>query len=82
MKVGDTMVVAFVLLTTTPGYEEKVAKTLKEKDLVKECHVVYGGFDIHLTIEADDLHTLDEFVSQLRHVKGIGNTSTLIAMGG
>lgn len=79
---GDNMVVAFVLLTSAPGQEEKVAHALKKEDMVNECHVVYGEYDIHLTVEAEDLHILDEFIHKIRLFEGIGHTMTLIAVGG
>lgn len=76
------MVTAFVLLNSASGKEEKIAEILKKKDVVKECHAVYGEYDLHLEVEVEDLHTLDEFMSELRKVKGIHHTVTLIAMGG
>ncbi len=75
------MVVAFVLLTTDPGQEEKISETLKKKPIVKECRVVYGEYDIHLKVEVPDLYALDDFVHDLRLLKGIEHTMTLIAMG-
>ncbi len=77
---GDTMIVAFVLLTTVPGKEESIAETLKKEDIVQECHLVYGEYDIHLTIHTEDLQALDEFVHEIRLLKGIGHTMTLIAL--
>lgn len=78
---GDNMVIAFVLLTLAPGQEEEIAETLSKKDLVQECHVVYGEYDIHLSIEAEDLHSLDEFIHEIRLLEGIGHSTTLIAVG-
>lgn len=75
------MVIAFVLLTTAPGQEEEIAQTLKKEDMVKECHVVYGEYDLHVTVEAEDLHTVDEFIHRIRLLEGIGHTMTLIAVG-
>ncbi|MBU7017396.1 MAG: Lrp/AsnC ligand binding domain-containing protein [Theionarchaea archaeon] len=81
IKNSDTMVTAFVLLTSAPGKEEKVAEILKKDDMVTECHVVYGEYDVHLTVEMEDLHLLDEFIQRLRTMKGISHTATLIAVG-
>lgn len=81
MGVVINMVVAFVLLTTVPGQEEKLAGALRKKDSVRECHVVYGEYDLHLTMEAKDLHALDTFINELRSLKGIEHTMTLIAVG-
>jgi DNA-binding Lrp family transcriptional regulator len=75
------MVVAFVLLTSAPGHEEKLAETLKKDEMVTECHVVYGEYDIHLMVGAEDLHALDEFIHSLRTLEGISHTVTLIAVG-
>jgi len=75
------MVVAFVLLTSIPGQEEEIAETLSKKDLVQECHVVYGEYDIHLSVEAEDLHSLDEFIHEIRLLEGIDHSTTLIAVG-
>jgi DNA-binding Lrp family transcriptional regulator len=75
------MVIAFVLLTTVPGKEEMIAKSIKEKKMIKECHVVYGEYDLHVTVEVDDLHALDEFLHELRLVEGINHTMTLVALG-
>lgn len=76
------MITAFVLLTTAPGKEETIAETLKKNAMVRECSVVYGEYDVHLEVEAGDLHVLDEFISELRKMKGVSHTMTLIAVGG
>lgn len=75
------MVTAFVLINTIPGTEEKVAETLRKKDIVSECHVVYGEYDMHVKVEIEDLHALDDFMFGLRTLKGIEYTMTLVAMG-
>jgi DNA-binding Lrp family transcriptional regulator len=75
------MVVAFVLLTSAPGREEPLAELLRKRDTVTECHVVYGEYDIHLTIKAEDLQALDEFIHVLRKMEGITHSVTLIAVG-
>jgi DNA-binding Lrp family transcriptional regulator len=75
------MVIAFVLLALAPGKEEKVVEILEKDDMVAECHVVYGGYDVHLTVETEDIHTLDEFIHTLRTMEGISHTVTLIAVG-
>ena len=75
------MVIAFVLLTLAPGKEEKVAEILRKDDMVAECHVVYGEYDVHLTVKTEELHALDEFIHRLRTMEGISHTVTLIAVG-
>jgi DNA-binding Lrp family transcriptional regulator len=76
------MVTAFVLLTTVPGKEEVVRKMVKQKNETKECHVVYGAYDIHLTVETEDLGALDGFMHQLRLLEDVEHTMTLVAVGG
>lgn len=76
------MVTAFVLINTVAGKEEKVAEAIRKKDAVKECHVVYGDYDMHVKVEIEDLHALDDFMYGLRMLKGIEYTMTLVAVGG
>jgi DNA-binding Lrp family transcriptional regulator len=76
------MVVAFVLLASAPGQEEGIAEILEKKAQVTECHVVYGEYDIHLSVEVEDIHGLDEFIHELRLLEGVSHTMTLIAVGG
>jgi DNA-binding Lrp family transcriptional regulator len=78
---GDSMVLAFVLLNTIPGQEEKLAETLRQEKEVKECHVVYGEYDMHLTLDIEDLRVLDDFIYKLRSLEGIEHTMTLVAVG-
>jgi DNA-binding Lrp family transcriptional regulator len=75
------MVIAFMLLTTVPGKEEEIAEQIMKREQVKECHVVYGEYDIHLTVDIEELHELDEFVHELRLLEGIDHTVTLISIG-
>ncbi|MBU6998964.1 MAG: Lrp/AsnC family transcriptional regulator [Theionarchaea archaeon] len=75
------MVLAFVLLNTIPGQEEKIAETLKQEKEVKECHVVYGEYDMHLTLETEDIRVLDDLICRLRSLEGIQHTMTLVAVG-
>lgn len=73
------MTVAFVLLKVTPGKERKVFEDLKGLADVKEVCVIFGDYDLHLTVELPNVEELDEFVfDTLRLTKHIQSTTTLV----
>jgi len=73
------MVEAIILLNTTPGYEEKLVKILKEKQYVKDAKIVYGEYDIVLRVEVSNLSDLRRIViDEIRKMQGVEKTVTLI----
>ena len=65
---------AYVLITTEPGLEEKVLSELRTVKGVKEAYTVYGVYDVLAKIEADSLQELKDIVSfKIRRLNAVKN---------
>jgi len=73
------MAVGFILITTKPGYENKVKQALDNVDLVTGRWTVFGEYDVFVKIEADNEVDLTHcIIEQVRGIEGIVDTRTLI----
>lgn len=73
------MVLAFVLGIVEPGKETDVVSKLRRSEKVADAHVVYGAYDIHITLEIEDLNELSHLNQEIRNIEGVTATKTLIA---
>jgi DNA-binding Lrp family transcriptional regulator len=72
------MLLAYILINTEIGDEEKVYNALKETDGVLEVHIVYGVYDIVAKLQAEDTDGLRGIVEKIRKKAGLRSTLTLI----
>ncbi len=72
------MIVAIILIATEIGTEHNVEEKIKKEE-IKEILVTYGSWDIVVRIEVDDLKKLDPIITNIRKIKGIVRTETLIS---
>ncbi|MEM0037997.1 MAG: Lrp/AsnC ligand binding domain-containing protein [Zestosphaera sp.] len=72
---------AYILVVTSLGLEYDIADELVKmsKDVKVSVDVVFGEYDLVVTVEGRDLKDIDKFVTMLRRVNGVHKTSTLIA---
>jgi DNA-binding Lrp family transcriptional regulator len=64
-----------------PGSEEKVLNEVKKVPNVKECHRVYGVYDLIAKVEAESMDKLKEVVTwKIRRLEGVRSTLTAIVM--
>lgn len=72
------MAMGFVLITTAPGKEADVYRSLKNVSEIKNLYPVFGDYDIVAMVEAKDSESLGSIiVSKIRSVSGIKDTKTL-----
>ena len=72
------MVLAYVLATVY-GNKVKVAEALTKFHEVSNIHLIYGEYDIIMTIKAKDLIQLREsLMTKIERIEGIGRTTTFI----
>ncbi|MEM3055174.1 MAG: Lrp/AsnC ligand binding domain-containing protein [Candidatus Bathyarchaeia archaeon] len=70
---------AYVVATVKRGKEHEVAKKIREMRGVTEAVVTYGLYDLVVRIEAESLGHLDRIVTDIRQIKEIEETSTLVS---
>jgi len=73
-------VLAFVLLITDSIQTQEIYKELQSYDKVRECHMIYGDYDLILKIELQNLAEMTSFMMDLRKRFAIKKSSTLIAL--
>ncbi|HXT00829.1 MAG TPA: Lrp/AsnC ligand binding domain-containing protein [Elusimicrobiota bacterium] len=69
----------FVLCKLTPGKEQKSVSEIRAIEGVTEVYMVFGGWDMILSAEADTMDKLSNMiVSRVRAVDGVAATETLV----
>ena len=72
---------AFVLVNVRSGFEESALNQVKSLVEVDTVDVIFGKYDLHMTVYFDSLVELDEFVmGTLRGIEGVHQTTTLLSI--
>ena len=72
---------AFVLVNVRSGFEESALNQVRSLVEVDTVDVIFGKYDLHMTVYFDSLVELDEFVmGTLRAVEGVHQTTTLLSI--
>jgi DNA-binding Lrp family transcriptional regulator len=75
------MTLCYVLINVETGSEEKVLEEIRKIPNVKECHRLYGIYDVIAKVEADSMDGLKEIVTwKIRRLNGVRSTITTVAM--
>ncbi len=75
------MNLAYIMINTEVGSENKVTKDLNKIEEVKEIHGVYGVYDLVAKVEAETMEKLKTVISdRIRTVENIRTTLTMIVM--
>ncbi|MBO3799888.1 MAG: Lrp/AsnC ligand binding domain-containing protein [Candidatus Brockarchaeota archaeon] len=72
------MLKAYLLIVCEVGLEKDVEETIRKVESVTNVDVVYGEYDIIATVEVNDIKQLDNVVTQIRRIKGVLRTMTLL----
>ena len=75
------MSLSYVLFNVELGSEEAVLGEVRKIPEVKECHRIYGVYDMIAKVEADSLDTIKRVVTlKIRGLPGVRSTLTSIAI--
>lgn len=70
---------AFVFLNTEVDATDFVYDNLKSVSGIKEIYKIYGSYDVALRIEANDVNSLKDIVTnKIRKSEGVRSTVTLL----
>ncbi|MEM4229452.1 MAG: Lrp/AsnC ligand binding domain-containing protein [Thermoproteota archaeon] len=72
------MLRAYLLIVCEVGLERDIEETIRRVANVKDVDVVYGEYDIIVKIEVNDIKQLEGVVSEIRRIKGVLRTMTLL----
>ena len=75
------MPLSYVLINVELGSEEKVLEEVRKIPDVKECHRIYGVYDMIAKVESDSLDTVKQVVTwKIRRLPGVRSTLTTIVI--
>ena len=75
------MNLAYIMINTEVGSENKVTKDLNKIEEVKEVFGVYGVYDLVVMVEAETMEKLKTAISDsIRTIENIRTTLTMIVM--
>jgi len=69
---------AYLLIVCEVGLEKDVEEAIRKIENVTSVDVVYGEYDVIATVEVNDIKQLDNVVTQIRRIKGVLRTMTLL----
>jgi len=71
----------YVLLNVELGSEDRVLNEVRRIPNVKDCHRVYGVYDMIAKVEAESMDSLKQIVTwKIRRLEGVRSTLTAIAI--
>ena len=72
---------SYVLINIEPGSEEAVLKEVRKDPNVKDCHRIYGLYDMIAKVEADSMDGLKEIITwKIRRLPGVRSTVTTMVI--
>ena len=75
------MVLSYVLINVEVGSEERLLAEIRKIPQVKECHRMYGVYDMIAKVEADSMDQIKETITwKIRRQEGVRSTTTTIVM--
>ena len=75
------MPVSYVLINVEVGSEEATLKEVRRVPNVKECHRLYGIYDMIAKVEADSMDGLKEIITwKIRRLPGVRSTVSTIVI--
>ncbi|MGB1954286.1 MAG: Lrp/AsnC family transcriptional regulator [Candidatus Poseidoniaceae archaeon] len=76
----DSVATAIVLISTKPGFENKISEELYEMSEVVESMILFGEYDAYCKIVMPDFTSLSTFIlNNIRTIEGVISTTTLTA---
>ena len=76
-----TLALCYVLLNVELGAEDRVLNEVRKIPNVKDCHRVYGVYDMIAKVEAESMDNLKQIVTwKIRRLEGVRSTLTAIAI--
>ncbi|MEM1557611.1 MAG: Lrp/AsnC ligand binding domain-containing protein [Thermoproteota archaeon] len=72
------MLKAYLLIVCEVGLERNIEEAIRKVENVTNVDVVYGEYDIIVTVEVNDIKQLDNVVTEIRRIKGVLRTMTLL----
>ena len=77
------MPIAYVLINSEIGKEQKLLEELRKIKEVREAYFVYGVYDVVTKVEAETMDKLKEAVSsKIRRLEYVTSTLTMVVMEG
>jgi DNA-binding Lrp family transcriptional regulator len=73
---------AYILIETAVGKTREVAQSLRQVNGMMTVDVVTGPYDIIALLEAKDITSIGDLVTDKVHFSGVVRTVTCISVGG
>ena len=74
------MSLAYVMLNTVPDKMEKVQLEIRELEGVEEAYMLYGVYDIIVTVKAGSIEKLKATILKIRKNEYVSSTLTLLVV--
>jgi DNA-binding Lrp family transcriptional regulator len=75
------MPLSYVLINVELGLEEEILKEILKIPNVKECHRLYGIYDMIAKVDAESLDAVKEVVTwKIRRLEGVRSTVTTVVI--
>ena len=72
---------AYILIETAVGKTREVARALREIEGMQSVDVVTGPYDVIALLEAQDISSIGDLVTDRVHLSGVVRTVTCVSVG-
>ncbi|OAA82854.1 Lrp/AsnC family transcriptional regulator [Clostridium ljungdahlii] len=72
-------VIMFVSLKN-PNFTDKFVEFVQNENEIIECHYLTGDFDYALKIVTEDTETLEKILNEIKLIKGVLRTKTIVTL--
>ncbi|QXE17433.1 Lrp/AsnC family transcriptional regulator [Clostridium sp. 001] len=79
-KMNKNITVIMFVSLKNPNFTEKFVEFVQNENEIIECHYLTGDFDYALKIVTEDTETLEKILNEIKLIKGVLRTKTIVTL--
>ncbi|OAA95003.1 Lrp/AsnC family transcriptional regulator [Clostridium coskatii] len=79
-KMNKNIIVIMFVSLKNPNFTEKFVEFIQNENEIIECHYLTGDFDYALKIVTEDTETLEKILNEIKLIKGVLRTKTIVTL--
>lgn len=79
-KMNKNITVIMFVSLKNPNFTDKFVEFIQNENEIIECHYLTGDFDYALKIVTEDTETLEKILNEIKLIKGVLRTKTVVTL--
>ncbi|ADK15165.1 MULTISPECIES: Lrp/AsnC family transcriptional regulator [Clostridium] len=79
-KMNKNITVIMFISLKNPNFTDKFVEFIQNENEIIECHYLTGDFDYALKIVTEDTETLEKILNEIKLIKGVLRTKTIVTL--